>query len=238
MIHGKTIDWIAQLGVSKPPVDNDSVVMVWFDSGESDVGNACDFDWSINADDHLIIKKYKELDMTQFYDNVEKRNEDLCDKIENKWIRWDNCCITGPPELKLDDLVETKFGDGSIFEDYVEEFDWAMREYHDERIIFYRKVEKQDVPIKVEFKKQEEVQGNPKYDKIMFDKYDHTVKIVGDVYTVIDAFGIECPALQHAAKKILNAGKRGHKDVMEDLIDIKHAVDRAIELEKTRNWNK
>jgi hypothetical protein len=55
-----------------------------------------------------------------------------------------------------------------------------------------------------------------------------------DVYCVLEAFAITCPALQHATKKLLCCGIRGKGNKMEDLLGIEAAVARAIELEKQR----
>lgn len=41
-----------------------------------------------------------------------------------------------------------------------------------------------------------------------------------DVYRVIEIFGITDPCLQHALKKILVTGNRGHKDAEKDVQDI------------------
>lgn len=43
-----------------------------------------------------------------------------------------------------------------------------------------------------------------------------------DVYRVLQMFDVTCPALQHAAKKILVAGGRGSKDTRKD---IQEAID-------------
>ena len=51
-----------------------------------------------------------------------------------------------------------------------------------------------------------------------------------DVYTVLLAFNVACPATQHAVKKLLMAGQRGHKDTRTDLQEALHAIERAIEL--------
>jgi len=58
--------------------------------------------------------------------------------------------------------------------------------------------------------------------------------ITVDVYDVLDGFEVKCPSLTHLVKKALNAGARGHKDIMQDLIDIRDSAERAIELEKNR----
>lgn len=57
---------------------------------------------------------------------------------------------------------------------------------------------------------------------------------VGDVYSVLEAFQVTCPARQHAIKKLLCAGIRGKGDSLQDLRETKDAVVRAIELETQR----
>lgn len=53
-------------------------------------------------------------------------------------------------------------------------------------------------------------------------KYPHYFKHVGhldtiDVYRVLDLFQVADPCLQHAIKKLLVAGGRGHKDAAKDV---------------------
>lgn len=62
------------------------------------------------------------------------------------------------------------------------------------------------------------------------DKYKREIKpgVFVDVYDVIDCFEVTSGALQHAIKKLLAAGKRGHKDYEQDLIDILSSVERAL----------
>jgi hypothetical protein len=56
-----------------------------------------------------------------------------------------------------------------------------------------------------------------------------------DVYAVLDAFNVTCPARQHAVKKILCAGLRGNKDATIDLEEAADAVNRAMQMHKSRN---
>lgn len=56
-----------------------------------------------------------------------------------------------------------------------------------------------------------------------------------DVYSVIETFGVACPARQHALKKLLATGLRGKGDSSQDLNECRDAVSRAIELEEERN---
>ena len=55
-----------------------------------------------------------------------------------------------------------------------------------------------------------------------------------DVYDVLEAFAVTCPARQHAIKKLLCSGIRGKGDAIKDLTECKDAVDRAIKLEEKR----
>lgn len=48
-----------------------------------------------------------------------------------------------------------------------------------------------------------------------------------DVYAVLDAFSVTCPARQHAVKKLLCSGIRGKGDVVQDLAEAMDAVERA-----------
>ena len=53
-----------------------------------------------------------------------------------------------------------------------------------------------------------------------------------DVYDVIKAFNVTSGPMQHALKKVLCAGERGHKDLLEDLNDIIVCAEREIEMVK------
>ena len=55
-----------------------------------------------------------------------------------------------------------------------------------------------------------------------------------DVYAVLEAFVVNCPARQHAIKKLLCAGIRGKGDSLQDLREARDAVDRAIQMEVAR----
>ncbi len=55
-----------------------------------------------------------------------------------------------------------------------------------------------------------------------------------DIYAVIDAFGVACPALAHAIKKLLCPGERGDKDKLQDIRESKDAVIRAFDMERAR----
>lgn len=52
-----------------------------------------------------------------------------------------------------------------------------------------------------------------------------------DVYDVLNAYRVTCPATQHAIKKLLQPGERGHKDKLTDLRDAMASIERAIQME-------
>lgn len=62
-------------------------------------------------------------------------------------------------------------------------------------------------------------------------KYQREIKpgVWIDVYDVLAAFRVSEPELQHLIKKALAVGQRGHKDAMQDLVDIKDSSERCIE---------
>lgn len=51
-----------------------------------------------------------------------------------------------------------------------------------------------------------------------------------DVYSVLVAFAVTCPARQHAIKKLLCAGLRGKASELQDLEEARDALDRAIQI--------
>lgn len=56
-----------------------------------------------------------------------------------------------------------------------------------------------------------------------------------DVYAVLDAFNVTCPARQHAIKKLLCSGIRGKGNVLQDLEEAADAIERAIQMEVIKN---
>jgi hypothetical protein len=68
------------------------------------------------------------------------------------------------------------------------------------------------------------------------NKYHRTIvgidgnSCVVDVYAVIVAFDVKCPARQHALKKVLCAGIRGKGGERQDLTESIDAIKRAVDL--------
>lgn len=67
-----------------------------------------------------------------------------------------------------------------------------------------------------------------KYERELTDRQGNSATI--DVYDVLQAFNVTCPATQHAVKKLLCTGIRGHKDGNTDLLEARESITRAIEL--------
>ena len=55
-----------------------------------------------------------------------------------------------------------------------------------------------------------------------------------DVYAVLLAFNVACPARAHAIKKLLCSGIRGKGSVKQDLEEARDAVTRAIQIEESK----
>lgn len=76
-----------------------------------------------------------------------------------------------------------------------------------------------------------------KYLRTIYSAID-SASISVDVYAVLEAFGVTCPARQHAIKKLLCAGLRDKGNQSDDLIGAEEAVSRAIELQRNRELRK
>jgi hypothetical protein len=55
-----------------------------------------------------------------------------------------------------------------------------------------------------------------------------------DVYSVLAAFEVDCPARQHAIKKLLMPGQRGAKGEIQDLDEALVSVSRAVDMARAR----
>ena len=54
--------------------------------------------------------------------------------------------------------------------------------------------------------------------------------VVVDVYDVLRAWDVTCPAIQHAIKKLLQPGQRGSKSAAQDLREAIGSIERSIQL--------
>ena len=68
------------------------------------------------------------------------------------------------------------------------------------------------------------------------NKYSREIRpnIHVDVYDVLEAFDVTCPAMAHAIKKCLMPGDRGAKSCEQDMREAIQSIERAIALSTTR----
>ncbi len=74
---------------------------------------------------------------------------------------------------------------------------------------------------------QEEVRAG--YDRKIIGKYGSGVCTV-DIYRVLDAYQTGSPAIDHAIKKLLCAGKRGYKDKRKDYMEAIQSISQELSL--------
>jgi hypothetical protein len=74
-----------------------------------------------------------------------------------------------------------------------------------------------------------------KYLRRVASAQDGETCVLADVYAVLVAFGVTCPARAHAVKKLLCCGNRDKGSEMADLLGVEAAVARAIELQAQRD---
>ena len=72
--------------------------------------------------------------------------------------------------------------------------------------------------------KSKQVKPQNKYDREIVGKYG-SGKCIVDVYRVLAAFGDIPPEIQHAIKKLLAGGKRGHKDEGLDYLEAIQSIE-------------
>jgi hypothetical protein len=63
-------------------------------------------------------------------------------------------------------------------------------------------------------------------------EHKQVIEVQVDVYDVLSAFKTACPAMDHAAKKILAAGTRGYKDSLQDKNEAIQSINRSIAMQK------
>lgn len=73
-----------------------------------------------------------------------------------------------------------------------------------------------------------------KYLRAIRSATQRRVIIKVDVYAVLEAFAVTCPARAHCVKKLLCAGQRGKGSCLDDLASAQAALARAVELERER----
>lgn len=75
--------------------------------------------------------------------------------------------------------------------------------------------------------------GN-KYHRHIYSCLNEGEDVIVDVYQVLEAFDVRCPARQHAIKKLLCAGLRNKGSELQDITEAKDALNQAIHLQQIR----
>jgi hypothetical protein len=152
---------------------------------------------------------------------------------QGKWSDWisneGNAEIAQPKGFvgDLDTLVNIVLRGGSTYEDTVSYWDWS-----DEGSDYCVKEYRYWIPEKDEVKPETTQDSEKKHSHYFKDvsKLDYI-----DVYRVIDLFKIKHPCLQHAVKKLLVSGGRGHKDEDRDIQDV---IDSCVRWQEMRKEDK
>lgn len=107
---------------------------------------------------------------------------------------------------------------------YLDQITTAYKNMKDENIKLMQKLSEKEV---LEAAGIEEVSLPPK------SKYHKEIKpgVWVDVYDVLAAFQVKCPAMAHAIKKCLMPGLRGSKGVTQDKAEAIASINRSIELQ-------
>lgn len=65
------------------------------------------------------------------------------------------------------------------------------------------------------------------------NKYQREIKpgVMVDVYDVLRAFNVTCPAMAHAVKKCLAPGQRGVKDALQDKREAVESINRSMQMD-------
>lgn len=137
------------------------------------------------------------------------------------WIEWNGGECPVPDGVYVELLV---YGVGSVFTRNASVAKWAMsRPTEIGEVVEYRIVKEEP----------EAIQGF----NASGSKYLRSIQTIGgkvDVYAVLEAFAVTCPARQHAIKKLLCAGLRGKGDSVQDLKEAADAVASAVQMEEAR----
>lgn len=126
-----------------------------------------------------------------------------------------------PEELGPEDLVAVVRRSGRVDRAPAGAFGWASA-IHDVRILGWKRYG-ETVVRGGEPTNPDAPAETPKHSHY-FKDVSHLKTV--DVYRVLDLFGVTDPCLQHAVKKLLVAGGRGHKDIVKDVAEAKDSLAR------------
>jgi hypothetical protein len=153
---------------------------------------------------------------------------------KGKWSEWfsnegNTKDETPDTNIKPDTLVQVIFRSGDKYSGTISQYGWSTHNASRPVILYYRYW----IPEDESAPETTQTQDSEK-------KHSHYFKDVSnldyiDVYRVIDLFKIEHPCLQHAVKKLLVSGGRGHKDEDRDIQDV---IDSCVRWQEMRKEDK
>jgi hypothetical protein len=206
-------------------LDGDQVITVTLRNGKEITAKANSFTWG----------EHRDLDHKEIINWMYPADEPALDEPQN---------------LKGNTEVTVTLRNDEVMESKVDDFIWgSIASTPESEIVHYvvgkaepgepckepkaswsggKKVDTTKLPSAAELYGKSKPERN-KYDRTITNKNGEM--IVVDVYDVLQAFKVTCPALQHLLKKALACGLRGHKSRSGDLQDILDSAKRAIELE-------
>ena len=132
-----------------------------------------------------------------------------CYSIEPRPQQW-------PSESRID-IIGTN---GNTAEHYMDET------LHQTAKVHYETQAELAARLKAELEAKQKAEAKPqnKYDREIVGKYG-SGKCIIDVYRVLVAFGDIPPEIQHAIKKLLAGGKRGHKNEGLDYLEAIQSIE-------------
>lgn len=140
-----------------------------------------------------------------------------------EWVNWrgGDCPVTSQTRIE----VKTRDGE-TVEDDDPEGWRWSHMGTAGD-IVAYRVVDEFEGDVGV----PEEYEQRPHnhYHKDV----SHLQRI--DVYRIIDLYKVTDPCFQHAIKKLLVTGERGHKSIEEDVQNIIDTLERWKEMRKEDN---
>ena len=148
----------------------------------------------------------------------------MSNKIKWNWIAQGSdgfvCMYDHHPFMTDDMIFHARGGEYFVLQGEISEFSpkkWTCinLETHDYKII-------DGILIRVDKEDKQQKHSHYKKDVRHLDYID--------VYRIIDLYELHDPCFQHAIKKILVPGARGHKDLTKDINDIIDTMQRKLEM--------
>jgi hypothetical protein len=144
--------------------------------------------------------------------------------VSNEWIKWEGGDMPVRPMQK----VEVRMMETGQFITFAKYIHWG-RANSQYGIVEYRVLDDdKDQPANAPDIKS----GNKYLKDIQVWMAEEIVIAKVDIYAVLRAFDVTCPATAHAVKKLLMPGQRAKGTKIQDLKEARDALNRAIQMEE------